>query len=750
MLFEAYLDLQRTTQGPGATRTFDEVRRRMADYVVAGLQLAPRRRHLHRAARRDPRRGRRDRLRRRGASSPRPSRGAARAPARSRRRLDVDFTGVVEDFGLKSRLVIGEILVDDSSRSCDADGVLDADERGAVRVTVTNSGASTATGAVLTVSSTSPGITFPDGPTIALADIPPHSTAQASVTVALDPSAPPIATTSVGVQLDEPSGCTATQTTTAVFRTNYDDLPGQGTTDDEEAFNPDEPAWTPRGPNADDIWSRVVDVAPNHVLRGIDYGGGTSDTALLSPLFQVDATASFTVTFHHRYSFETDTSTTPSTFYDGAVLEISDDSGATWRDVTAYGVTPGYGGTLFTGSGNVLGGQQAYVGRNASYPAMDTVSLDFGTQLAGKVVRMRFRIVTDAGAGDEGMTLDDFTFTGVDNHPFGALLPDRGDVPGAAGRQRRPGPGRERGGGGHSRRDRQHGRGRGPAHLHVAADGRAVGDAERVHQRGGRLHRAGRGQRHHAHLPGEGQRRDVQLDGLGGRSGARPGRGPGTGGERGRSVGVGGGDRVPGRLRQHRPRRGRADLLLDADGRGAGVADRVHRRGDRVRAACGGRRHHAHLPGDGERRAHVQHRLGGRFVQAVAANLAPVANGGSDQTVKSGDGVVMNGSGSSDPEGAPLTYAWTQTGGPSVTLEGATSVIASFTAPQVKESTQVLFQLVVNDGSLVATDTVTVTVEPRSGCGCTSGAGAPEVVMLLGGAALLARRRRRRAERCSK
>jgi MYXO-CTERM domain-containing protein len=107
--------------------------------------------------------------------------------------------------------------------------------------------------------------------------------------------------------------------------------------------------------------------------------------------------------------------------------------------------------------------------------------------------------------------------------------------------------------------------------------------------------------------------------------------------------------------------------------------------------------------------------------------------------------VLLNGSSSSDPESAPLTYAWSQTSGPAVTLDGSGGAIASFTAPEVKEPTGLVFQLTVNDGSLGASDPVTVTVGPKGGCGCTSAAAGPEwVALLMGGAAFLARRRRTR------
>jgi hypothetical protein len=92
-------------------------------------------------------------------------------------------------------------------------------------------------------------------------------------------------------------------------------------------------------------------------------------------------------------------------------------------------------------------------------------------------------------------------------------------------------------------------------------------------------------------------------------------------------------------------------------------------------------------------------------------NEAPVAVVGGNRTVQENTLVVLDGSNSYDPEGAPLTYAWTQTAGPAVTLSDATSASPFFIAPPVTTDTRLDFQLCVSDGQFTsAPATVSITV----------------------------------------
>ena len=115
----------------------------------------------------------------------------------------------------------------------------------------------------------------------------------------------------------------------------------------------------------------------------------------------------------------------PPTFFDGGVIEISRDGGATWEDISTI-VEPGYGGTLELEGGNALEGRRAFVAQNAAWPLRDTVTLDLGTALAGQTVRIRFRIGTDFNTGDYGWELDNISVQGTTNMPFPALVEDTG------------------------------------------------------------------------------------------------------------------------------------------------------------------------------------------------------------------------------------------------------------------------------------------------------------------------------------
>lgn len=98
------------------------------------------------------------------------------------------------------------------------------------------------------------------------------------------------------------------------------------------------------------------------------------------------------------------------------------------------------------------------------------------------------------------------------------------------------------------------------------------------------------------------------------------------------------------------------------------------------------------------------------------AGSDPTAAAGPDRTVDAGTTVELNATGSSDPDGDQLSYLWTQTAGPTVTLTGARTATPTFTAPAVANETTLTFETAVRDASTRSdTDAVTITVRPDGG-----------------------------------
>ena len=102
------------------------------------------------------------------------------------------------------------------------------------------------------------------------------------------------------------------------------------------------------------------------------------------------------------------------------------------------------------------------------------------------------------------------------------------------------------------------------------------------------------------------------------------------------------------------------------------------------------------------------------YKTSTPQNSPPVANAGPDQTAEVGHVVELNGSGSSDVDGDPLTYRWSLISVPAgsgAVLDNTAAVRPRFTAD--RPGTYV-GQLIVNDGKVDSSaDTAVVSVKPR-------------------------------------
>jgi K319L-like, PKD domain len=92
----------------------------------------------------------------------------------------------------------------------------------------------------------------------------------------------------------------------------------------------------------------------------------------------------------------------------------------------------------------------------------------------------------------------------------------------------------------------------------------------------------------------------------------------------------------------------------------------------------------------------------------------PVANAGPNQKVHPSDQVTLDGSKSYDPNGHSLTFSWLQlAGGPVVTLSNDNKAKPTFSAPLVTNTTNLTFQLLVNNGNTESSPSfVSVTITP--------------------------------------
>jgi len=159
---------------------------------------------------------------------------------------------------------------------------------------------------------------------------------------------------------------------------------------------------TPVGSNS---WSRQSFFAKTGVfyLDNFPQTAGITDSSVAMNL-SIAIPAGARMQFSHVWEFERDPACSPSTFCDGAVVELSSNGGASWRDAGSLIVAGApYNGTISSGFGNPLAGRAAFGGASFGYTASQ---LDL-TSLAGKNARFRFRFGADNSVFSFGSGVDD-------------------------------------------------------------------------------------------------------------------------------------------------------------------------------------------------------------------------------------------------------------------------------------------------------------------------------------------------------
>ncbi len=337
-------------------------------------------------------------------------------------------TPVTQSFLVGNSVAVSGLSLDDSTTGCDNDGRLDANEQGFANITVKNVGIGAVSAAQLTLSSNIAGLTFPSGATIAVPPLERFASATVKLAVKLDNVAG-IQDGTLTAAVADASLVQTPVTRVEPIRLNYDLRPNISEVDNVEA------------PMT--LWSASADMngdtsAPFRVYESSAfnhwwYGQASAfkaDTYLVSPPLPVAPSTTLSISFKHRYDFEQGVTADGTTVnYDGAVIELSTDDGATWSDIGASAM-PAYPGTINANTGdksslNTLDGRPGWIGTSPNYPAFNPVTIALGTAYAGKTVKVRFHLGTDDSlALGKGWELDDLGFTGLLQRPFTAIVSD--------------------------------------------------------------------------------------------------------------------------------------------------------------------------------------------------------------------------------------------------------------------------------------------------------------------------------------
>ena len=186
-------------------------------------------------------------------------------------------------------------------------------------------------------------------------------------------------------------------------------------------FESGAPGWTVDtaannlGP-ASATWNVMTDPnahSPSHSFFSDATTLDVKDDRLIAPPQKLSSTSQ--LTFWHRFNFESGS----SAGFDGGVLEVSTDGGATWVDVLAGGgsfVSGGYNGTISPSFGSRIAGRQAWTAGSptAAADSMTQVVVNLGA-FAGLDRLVRFRLVCDPLAlgskPGQGWWIDDVHFT---------------------------------------------------------------------------------------------------------------------------------------------------------------------------------------------------------------------------------------------------------------------------------------------------------------------------------------------------
>lgn len=304
---------------------------------------------------------------------------------------DKTVTGVNQDFalvGYNLATTAPVALLEQTAVSLPTgNGVIEPNECNALNLQLTNNGDAAATAISGSLTTSSPGVTIAQGTSTypALA-----AGANANNSVSYQISTAPSVTCGALISLNHTVTFTGGPSPAVIPFQLRVGVPAVALDQNFDAVSP--PAlptgWTTSVLTGTvGVWTTsnaagVADTAPNAaVTNGI---GAVASNALVSAPITLPAGPDPTVlTFRHRRAFESG--------FDGGVLEVSTNGGATWTDVQSAGgtfVEGGYNSTISSGFGNPLAGRPAWSGTTASY---STVIVNLPASLNGQTILLRWR-----------------------------------------------------------------------------------------------------------------------------------------------------------------------------------------------------------------------------------------------------------------------------------------------------------------------------------------------------------------------
>ncbi len=292
----------------------------------------------------------------------------------------------------------GPLLTADTAQLITENAVIEPNECNELNVALRNIGSASATSVSATLSSTTPGVTIVN-PSVAYPVI---GTTQSSnnsapfrISTSNALSCGSVANFSLAVNY---AGANSPQTfplsfevgtRTTFFTENFDALSVPNLPSD---WNTSRTGATPPAP-----WASATttpDTSPNAVFT--DNSKTTATNTLTTTAIAVPASnASAQLSFRHTWNFEPD--------FDGGVLEVSTDGGATYTDIVAAGgefSAFGYSAPLVSTGENVLRGRNAWSGTQRAYV---TTRVRLPISMNGQTVRFRFVAGWDDAIAEDGI-----------------------------------------------------------------------------------------------------------------------------------------------------------------------------------------------------------------------------------------------------------------------------------------------------------------------------------------------------------